>query len=406
MSLSRRSFVSSSASLAATAVLGPPSAIGLAVPADDPLGVRHDFSITAARTYLNAAYESAIPRQVVDAGRAFIERKSTSPPTVGEMLAKTGEVRGQFARLIGAAVDEVGFLFSTSEGENIVANALDLSPGDNVVIDELHYETEFVLYREMERRRGIELRIAKHRDGAVTVRDIEPLVDRRTRLVSVAWVSHQNGYRHEMRPLADLAHAHGALLYTDAIQAVGMFPVDVKAAGVDAMCCGSYKWLLAGFGVAPFFVRRELLDRIRPDRTGWMQVARELPDYRFELHRTARQYEYSTLPFCEVYMLGAGMEYVEKVGVARIEAHTVGLARQLQAGVSRQGYRMFTPPGNGSSIVTYFFTGDAARQRQAFERAAIDVTVRDAQKQVRVSAALFNTSEEIEKFLQVTRGLV
>jgi Selenocysteine lyase len=86
----------------------------------------------------------------------------------------------------------------------------------------------------------------------VDLGDIEPLVDRRTRLVSVAWVSHQNGFRHDMRPLADLAHRVGAVFYTDAIQAVGMFPIDVKAAGVDALCCGTYKWILGSFGVAPF----------------------------------------------------------------------------------------------------------------------------------------------------------
>jgi cysteine desulfurase / selenocysteine lyase len=55
-------------------------------------------------------------------------------------------------------------------------------------------------------------------------------MDDRTRLVSVAWVSHQNGFRHDMRPLADVAHAHGALFYTDAVQALGMFPANVRAA--------------------------------------------------------------------------------------------------------------------------------------------------------------------------------
>ena len=408
MTTSRRTFLGTTAALAAgvalpeTAIAMPPLAPSSLA---DPLGVRADFPIAATRTYLNGAYESAIPRQVVDAGRNFVERKATNPPQVPEMLRRTGEVRAQFARIIGAEADEVAFLFSTSEGENVVANALDWKPGDNVVIDELHYESEFVLYRTLEARRGIEMRVAKAREGAVTAREIEALVDRRTKLVSVAWVSHQNGFRHDMRPIADVAHAHGAIFYTDAIQAVGMFPVDVRAAGVDVLCCGGYKWLLGGFGPAPFYVRRGLLERLQPDRAGWMQVAQTLPDYRFELHKTARQYEYSTLPFAEVYMLGAGMTYVEKVGIPRIEAHTVGLAKQLHDGLSRQGYRMFTPAGNASSIVTYFFTGDPAAHRQAFERATIDVTVRDALKQVRVSPALFNTTEEIDKLLEVTKGL-
>ena len=290
--LSRRGFIAATASLgagvstargSATRVLGqaPDSVNG--PPGDDPLGVRGDFPVVRERTYLNSAYITPVPTAVVAAGRAFVERKAERPIPLGEMLRATDEVRGQFARLIAADPDEVGFLFSTSEGENIVANALDLKPGDNIVIDELHYETEFVLYRHLQDTRGIELRVARHRDGRVGTRDFEPLVDRRTRLVSVAWVSHHNGFRHDMRPLADLAHAHGALFYVDGIQAVGMFPTDVRAAGIDVLCAGTYKWLLGSFGVAPFYVRQDLLDRIRLDRYGALHVERARSDGGFDL---------------------------------------------------------------------------------------------------------------------------
>src|SRR5262249_13185165 len=161
------------------------------------------------------------------------------------LTGKNDEVRGQFARLINAALEEVGLLFATAEGENVMASGLDLKPGDNVVLDELHYATEFVLYGALKETKGIELRIAKHRGGMAEAKDFEPLVDKRTRLVSVALVSNQNGFKHNMRPISDLAHAHGALCYADAIQAVSMIPIDVKADGVDCLCAGSYKWLFA-----------------------------------------------------------------------------------------------------------------------------------------------------------------
>ncbi|MFI5309784.1 MAG: aminotransferase class V-fold PLP-dependent enzyme [Gemmatimonadales bacterium] len=411
MTISRRSFVASATSLTAIAasggvepVLASVSTDDRVIGEDDPLGVRADFPIVSERTYLNSAYIAPVPRQVVAAGQAFVESKSLNPIPLGGMLRKTDEVRGQFARLVKASPDEIGFLFATSEGENVVANALDLARGDNVVIDELHYETEFVLYRHLESTRGVELRIAKQRDGAVEVRDFEPLVDNRTKLVSVAWVSHQNGFRHDMRAIADLAHARGALFYTDAIQAVGMFPIDVREAGVDFLCCGTYKWVLGGFGVAPFFIRKELLDRIRLDRFGALHVEKELPGQRFELYKTAKRYDYGTLPFGEVYQLGAGLAYLERVGIDRIERHTVALAKELRAGLAAQGYRLFTPAGNASSIVTFFFSRTPAEVRAAFDAAKVDVTVRDAQ-QVRVSPALFNTKEDVGKLLEVTRRL-
>jgi selenocysteine lyase/cysteine desulfurase len=247
--------------------------------------------------------------------------------------------------------------------------------------------------------------VAKHRDGRVEARDVEPLVDRRTRLVSVSWVSHQNGFRHDMRAIADVAHARGALFYADGIQAVGMFPTDVKAAGVDVMCSGTYKWLLGSFGVAPFYVRRDLLDRIRLDRFGALHVERARDDGGFDLYKTAKRFDYSTLPFGEVYQLGAGLAYLERVGVDRIEAHTVALAQQLRSGLASQGYRLFTPEGNRSSIVTYYTSKEAATLTASFERASIDVTVRGTFGQVRVSPALFNTGEDIGRFLEVTRTL-
>jgi selenocysteine lyase/cysteine desulfurase len=126
---------------------------------------------------------------------------------VGDLLRKTGEVRSQFARLVNASPEEIGFVFATTEGENIVANSVPMGPGDNVVIDDLCYDGALVIHRELEKRRGIELRIVKNRDGAVRPEDIAARVDRRTRLVSVAWVSHRNGYRHDLRALAGIAHA-------------------------------------------------------------------------------------------------------------------------------------------------------------------------------------------------------
>jgi selenocysteine lyase/cysteine desulfurase len=407
MSIDRRTFVTSAAALAAAAAVGAERADAAhargGIGPGDPLGVRGDFPIVADRTFLNSAYITPIPRSVVAAGTTFLEQKSTRPLEVGELLRADDAVRTQFARLVNATPDEIGLLFSTAEGENILAHGLDLVAGDNVVIDELHYPTEFVLYRALEASRGIELRVARHRDGVVDASDFEPLIDRRTRIVSVAWVSHQNGFRHEMRPIADLAHAHGAVFYTDAIQAAGTLRLDVRAAGVDALCCGSYKWMLGGFGVAPFFVRRELIDRIALDRFGEFQVARELPDHHFELEPTARRFDYCSRAFGAVHQLGAGLTYLEAVGVDRIEDHTVRLARRLYDGLATQGHRLFTPPDNRSPIVTCFVAGAMADVRAAFHAATIDVTVRSGQ--VRVAPALFNTADDIDRCLEVTRRL-
>jgi selenocysteine lyase/cysteine desulfurase len=305
--------------------------------------------------------------------------------------------------MINAAPEEIGLLFSTGDGENVIANGIGLRPGDNVVVDDLHYSTEFVLYRALEASRGIELRIVRNKEGAVTSSDFEPHIDKRTRIVSVAWVSNQNGFRHDMGPIADLAHAHGALFYADAVQAAGTIDLDVRAAGVDALCSGSYKWLMSEFGVAPFFVSREALDRIQSDRIGEFSAARAQPDYHYELLRTARKFEGTSRSFGAVAQLDASLAYLEKIGISAIERHATGLARQLYDGLVAQGHKMFTPPGNASPIVTFYCGQPAEAVRAAFQSARIDVTVRNGQ--VRIAPALFNNSGDIEQCLAVTKGL-
>jgi len=401
MSMDRRSFV-----VAAAAAVHP-ARVAAQSKSDqrrDPLGVRADFPIVSDHIFLNSAYIAPTPRAVVAANHAYIEGKSGRPMQLNALMATNEAVRTQFAKMVKAAPDEIGLLNSTGEGESVIANGIGLTAGDNVVIDDLHYNTEFVLYRALEASRGIELRIVKNRDGAVTARDFEPHIDKRTRIVSVAWVSHLNGFRHDMRPIADLAHAHGALFYADAVQAVGMIDIDVRASGVDALCCGSYKWLMAEFGVAPFFVSRDVIDRIQSDRIGEFSVARTDPDYHYQLLRNARKFEGTSRAFGAVSQLQASLSYLEKVGIARIEQHTVALAQQLHQGLGKQGHKLFTPPGNRSSIVTFYCSRPAADVRAAFQAARIEVTARNGQ--VRIAPALFNNADEIEKCLEVTKLLV
>jgi selenocysteine lyase/cysteine desulfurase len=406
MMMNRREMLAKS-SLAAAAAMMPPTVVldaSLAAPGPDPLGVRQDFPIVAnGRTFLDSAYITPCPRPVVAAGAAFLEAKASRALSVGELLTKTGAVADQFAQFINASPEEVGFVFATTEGENLAANNIPFNSGDNVVVDSLHYEGAHVVYRELERRRGVELRIVEDREGLVTPADIARRVDARTRLVSVSYVSSVNGLRHDVRAIADIAHAHGALLHVDAIQALGMFPVDVRADDMDFLCAGTYKWLLAGFGGAPFYIRRSLLQRIGTDRFGIFQVASETPDRHFQLKTNARRYDYATLPFAEIHQLGAGLDYLKRVGVGRIETHTLGLARQFEKGVLDQGHKLFTPAGNKSSVVCFYTKQPQAAVRAAFNNAKIDVTVRE--NHVRVSFALFNTADDVDAALAVTKTL-
>lgn len=373
--------------------------------ASDPLGVRGDFRAAALGTYLDLPATAALPASVEQAGVDFLGMQSEGPISLPGIMQKTAEVRGQFAGLFGAKPEETGFLFATGEAENILVSALDLRAGDNVVVDDLHYTTAYALYRHLEQTRGIELRVVQSVEGRSTPEQFEKLIDRRTRLVSVAWVSNQNGYRHALRPLAGLAHAAGAFFYADAIQALGTFPVDLHDEGVDMISAGTYKWLLGGFGIAPFYLREEHFDRIRPDRIGSFSVAKQQPGYQYRLHEGARGFEYATLAFLPLYQLGASLHYLAGVGLDRIEAHTVPMAQELRTGLAGLGFEVLTPEGNTSPTVVFVHEADPADARALFERERVWVTFRGGGRHIRAGVALFNNREDIQRLLQVAEEL-
>jgi len=365
--------------------------------------------------FLNTAYIGLISQAVVDAGQDWLEARRRQTYLVPELLQKVDETRKLFARFVGAGDDEIGFLYATSEGENVVVNSLDWKEGDNVVVNDLVYPSTPVILRRLEKERGVELRMAKHRNGATTLEDFARLVDDRTRLVSVALVSNLSGYRHDMKGLADLAHAHGAYLYADAVQAVGMGPLDVKALDIDFLTTGSYKWLGAGFGIAPFYVRRELLDRIHPANVGW-QVKERLEGYQYQHHRTARKFEYASLAFGEVYTLAAALKYLEGIGLERIEAQSLALVERLRKGLTARGFRILTPDGTRSSIVSFYIKEEPPAAEKILETARVKVSLQNGDRteayfgtgpvtRVRMSLSFFNNPADVDRFLAISGKL-
>ena len=369
---------------------------------DDPLGVRPDFPVVEQSVYLDSAYITPSPLQAVEAAQDFAEAKARDPVSLGGMLQETNLMRQRFATLVGASEMEIGVLFATSDGENIVSRALDLKQGDNVVVDDLHYDTTYLLYQQLAEQQGLEVRIVNSESGGAPVEAFAEHVDRQTRLISVAWISHQNGFRHDLAGLADLAHSNGAYLYADAIQGIGALDIDVRSTSVDFFTAGTYKWLLGGYGVAPFYVREGLLERIGTDRFGSLNIAEELGQHRFRVYGDARKNGYATMGFGSVFQLRAALDYLLRVGVPNIEAHTVGLAQQLNTGLVGQGHDVWTPKDNRSPIVTFRHHRDIALVRSTLEEAGIRISFKAEGEELRAGIALFNNSDDIRKLLDVT----
>lgn len=294
MKISRRNFVgaTTAAMVAAPMLTSARAAVGN----DDPLGVRSDFPLLKTTNFLNTAYHAISPKQVVDAGVQFYKDRGNPADGIGPFLAEGRTVRAKFAKMVGAEHGEIGLIHATSDAENIVAGALDLKAGDNVVTDDLQYNASFIIYDHYAKTKGVEVRIVKRDEtGRTRIEDFEKLVDKNTRILSVSYVSHENGLCHDLRPLADLAHSNGAYFYVDAIQGIGMIDLDVKQVDIDFFGCGTYKWLLGSYGTAFFYVKSELQELIQADRRGMFSVTDMERMADFKSYPDAAKYGFATV---------------------------------------------------------------------------------------------------------------
>jgi len=376
---------------------------------------KSDFLIDPGYTYLNAAYTHPIPKMAMDAARRAAEGRATLPPPAG---GQSGTPKALFAALINAKPSEIAYVSSTSAGENLVVQGLELDRrfDGNVVTDGLHFEGALLHLLEL-KKRGLDVRIVKPtKECRIDFKDLEKAVDRKTRLIEVSSASMYNGFQHDLKAVCDLAHANGALVYADIIHSAGAEPFDVKAIGVDFAACSTFKWLMGDFGIGFLFAREDLFDRIHRPVAGYYQAPNleqffppTLPEgeyvpVTYTLENTAAgMFESGTLtggPAMNVALVAASLNYITSLGVRNIQAHRQPLIKRLQQEVPRLGFTAVTPPESTGPNVTFakahLAETDIPRKLQNAR-----VNVRLSTHWMRVSPSVYNDMQDIERFLAV-----
>jgi len=407
MSLGRREFLIGAGALAAS--LRPTLAsVQTTRPGGVfPASVRADFPLVSLETYMNSA---AMHPLGTFAARAIEQGMAYRLRGPGEGRAEFGaekqqDLKRRYGQLIGATANEIAFTGSTSDGENIVVMGLDLPRrGGNVVIDELHFTTSLYMYKELEKK-GVELRIVKHRNWAIDVNDMDRAIDRNTRLVSLALVSNVNGYMHDCKAVSALAHARGAYVFADIIQAVGAVPVDMRALGIDFSSSGTYKWLMGERGLGFLYVREDLQGTVLPTtRYGHRQVTNfNRAALTWEPLPGAAKYETGSIPVLLAACVSEGINYVQKLGLENIRAHARQLIDRLQRELPPLGLKPLTPSGTETPIVA-FELKDAAVTAKALQAGKVTATVVGNESRLRLSVSVFNTHEDIDRVVEVLAG--
>ena len=377
-----------------------------------PPSVRADFPSVSRETYLNSAAIHPVGTFAADAMKSLIDLRTYGPGDgrVDFGAAKQDELKKKFGALINASPSEIAYTANTSDGENIVVLGLLGASKDaplrgiNVVIDELHFTTSLYMYKELEKK-GVELRIVKHKNWKIDPEDMAKAIDRNTKLVSMAMVSNVNGFMHDVKAVSAIAHARGAHVFADIIQAVGAVPVDVKALGIDFASAGTYKWLMGERGIGFLYVREDLQGTVLPTtRYGHRQVSNfNRAQLTWEPLPGAARYETGGIPVVMAAAVNAGIDYVNKCGLSNIRAHAKQLTDRLQKELPPLGYKPLTPIETQTPIVA-FEVKDAAATTKMLQAGHVAGTVIANENRIRLAVSVFNNHDDIDKAIAVLGG--
>jgi len=240
--------------------------------------LQNDFNLDSNLIYVNHAGVAPWPTRTVDAVKKFaIENGNIGSCNFEHWLKVEQNLKQDLATLINAkSSDEIALLKSTSEGLSIVAKGINWQPGDNIVISNEEFPSNFIVWDAL-RAQGVELRIANISQSGPNAtqypeKAIIELMDVNTRLLSISAVQYASGLRMNLELLGKACKSYHALFCIDAIQQIGALQFDVQAMDADFVIADGHKWMLGPEGLALFYCKQSSMQKLELQQFGWHMV--------------------------------------------------------------------------------------------------------------------------------------
>lgn len=361
--------------------------------------IRSLFPVTKKAVFLNNASQAPLITLVNDRLQAYIAMELNP---VGKRGFKRETVRALLAKLLGGTPEEYALTTSTGVGLGIVAQGLNLKKGDNIVIPEREHWNNTFPWLQLETK-GVEVRFAKvNTDQSIDPEAIRQLVDSKTRVVSIAAVRFNSGFRPNLRAIGEIARAKGALFVVDAAQGAGMIPIDVVRDQIDIMAGCGFKWLLGMHGTGFLYVSKRVVNQINPVLPGMYAAAKVYDE--LSLHEDSRKFETGTIAYSLFNAWTAGLELLLKVGIENVYEKALEHTDVLIGGLREKGYQIVTPTRKRAerTAIIHFNTGSLASTQALYEKLKSEnVLVTLQAENIRVSPNFFTSKDEIETFLRL-----
>ena len=373
------------------------------------VGNADEFPILRHWDFFNHAGVSPLPRCGADALREFAAQYETRAYLDAGFYKRVDRLRESAAAMLNCDRAEIAFVKNTSEGIATVAAGLDWKAGDRIVTTAVEYPANMYPWMDLARRLGLELVTVPEVDlpdggrGVEVGRILEAAEHPRTRLVALSHVEYASGQRLDIATVGRFCRGRAILFCVDAIQSMGVLPLDVRAMNIDYLSADGHKWLLGPEGAGVFYCRRELIATTRPLAIGWMNVInnQDYGHYDLTLKDDARRFECGTHNLPGLLAFKASLELLQSLGAAAIAERLKTLTDRLIAVLRDKGYDVVSPRAGESWSGIVSFTSrthdHAAVARELRTKHRTEIALREGR--MRVSPHLYNTAEQIDRLL-------
>ncbi len=369
--------------------------------------LRLQFPVVRELVYLNHAAVSPLPLRSQMRMQEYLHELSHygCARYPGRIYQVVDEARALGAQLMGAQVDNVFIVRSTTQGLAIAATGIPFVEGDNVVLVKQEFPANLRPWLPL-RRRGVEVRLVEQSNGRVLMDDLALAIDSRTRAVSVSFVQFLSGFRIDLAKVAQLCKKSDALLVVDAIQGLGVFPLHVQEMGIDFLSADAHKWLLGPEGVGLGYASPRALERIEPSVEGWLSVRNPFDffDINQPLKDSASRFEDGAFNLAGIHGMLGSLELLASLGgVPSLCARILELTDYLVEGLHRIGWDTLSPRDHNGEK-----SGIVLTVRQGLDMAALGNTLKEGGIVVshpagamRVSPHGENTHDDLDRLLSV-----
>jgi selenocysteine lyase/cysteine desulfurase len=360
------------------------------------------FPVREQGLYLDHAAVCPLPRTVAEAMRQRVtDQEHHGHEHSRSWRTSTLTCRHLGGQLMGCASEDVSLIRSTSEGLSLIAEGLQLGTDDEVLLGEEEFAANVAPWLNLGSL-GVTVTRYPQPDGRLDVDAVGELLNERSRVLSVSWVAFHTGWIAPLAQLGRLCRDNGTVLVVDAIQGLGVLPMDMRTLAVDAVVADSHKWLLGPEGIGLMATTAALRSRLRPVLSGWRNVQLGQGDYfmdRCAHFEDGRKLEPGARNEVGIAGLAAALDLIHAVGRDNVQARVEVLARLLTRILIAHGWDVLSP-GSGHPIAGIVAarhpTVPAAEAvRRLRERRVVCST---RQGYVRLSPHFYVTRGELEAF--------